>query len=56
VRFIHNVTEPVLDPIRRKFPVNFGGIDISPIIVILGVVFLQNFVVNSLIRLSLTLM
>ncbi len=56
VRFIHNVTEPVLDPIRRKLPVDFGGIDISPIIVILGVVFLQNFVVNSLMRLSLTLM
>ena len=56
VRFIHNVTEPVLNPIRTKFPVNFGGIDISPIIVILGVIFLQNFVVNSLMRLSLTLM
>jgi len=56
VRFIHNVTEPVLEPVRRKLPVYFGGIDISPIIVILGVVFLQNFVVNSLLRLSISLM
>jgi YggT family protein len=56
VRFIHNVTEPVLSPIRTKLPINFGGIDISPIIVILVVVFLQNFVVNSLLRLSLTFM
>jgi len=56
VRFIHNVTEPILDPIRTRFPVGFGGIDISPIIVILGVVFLQNFVVNSLLRLSMSLM
>ena len=56
VRFIHNVTEPVLYRIRSKLPVNFGGIDFSPIIVILGVIFLQNFVVNSLVRLSATFM
>jgi YggT family protein len=52
VRFIHNVTEPVLYPIRTKLPVNFGGIDLSPIIVILGIVFLQTFLVSSLMRLS----
>ena len=56
VRFIHNVTEPVLYRIRSKLPVNFGGIDFSPIIVILGVIFLQNFVVNSLVRLSANFM
>jgi YggT family protein len=56
VRFIHNVTEPVLHRIRTKIPVNFGGIDFSPILVILAVVFLQNFVVNSLIRLSASFM
>jgi YggT family protein len=55
VRFIHNVTEPILDPIRTRLPVGFGGIDVSPIIVILGIVFLQNFVVNSLLRLSMSL-
>ena len=27
VRFIHKVTEPVLYQIRRRIPVNFGGID-----------------------------
>ena len=56
VRFIHNVTEPVLYRIRAKIPVNFGGIDFSPIIVILGVIFLQHFVVNSLYELSHTFM
>jgi YggT family protein len=56
VRFIHNVTEPVLYRIRSKIPVNVGGIDFSPIIVILGVVFLQNFVVKSLVRLSANFM
>jgi YggT family protein len=56
VRFIHNITEPVLYRIRTKIPVDFGGIDFSPIIVILGIIFLQNFVISSLLRLSATLM
>ncbi|MGA8181750.1 MAG: YggT family protein [Desulfobacterales bacterium] len=56
VRFINSVTEPVLYRIRSKLPVSFGGIDFSPIIVILGIIFLQNFVVNSLLRLSLSFM
>jgi len=51
VRFIHNITEPVLSPIRRRMPM-FGGVDLSPIIVILAVVFLQNFIVDSLLRIS----
>ena len=56
VRFIHNATEPVLYRIRTRIPVDFGGIDFSPIIVILCVVFLENFVVNSLFELSKTFM
>ena len=38
--FLHNVTEPVLRPIRNIMP-NFGGLDISPIIVILIIMFIQ---------------
>jgi YggT family protein len=56
VRFIHNVTEPVLYRIRTKLPLDFGGIDFSPIIVILGIIFLQNFVVSSLFRMSASFM
>ena len=48
VRFIHKVTEPVMYQIRRRIPVNFGGIDFSPIIVFLAIIFLQRFVVHSL--------
>ena len=48
VRFIHNVTEPVLYRIRMFIPVSFRGIDFSPIIVILGIIFLKEFVVNIL--------
>ena len=48
VRFIHNVTEPVLYQIRKRIPSMYGGIDFSPIIVILIIIFLRIFVVNSL--------
>jgi YggT family protein len=56
VRFIHNVTEPVLYQVRKKIPINFGGIDFSPIIVILVIYFLRDFVVNSLVRFSESLL
>ena len=48
VRFIHNVTEPVLIQIRKRIPMMYGGIDFSPIVVILIIIFLRIFVVNSL--------
>jgi YggT family protein len=40
--FLHNITEPVLAPIRRIMP-NLGGIDISPIIVLLIIFFIRSF-------------
>ena len=55
VRFIHKVTEPVLYQIRRRIPVSFGGIDFSPIIVFLAIIFLQRFAVQSLYELAQTL-
>ena len=55
VRFIHNITEPVLYQIRKRIPLNFGGMDFSPILVLLAVIFLQRFVVQSLYELALTL-
>ena len=56
VRFIHNATEPLLSRIRRALPLNLGGIDISPIIVMMAVIFLQKFLVGSLLGLSRTMM
>ena len=55
VRFIHNITEPVLYQIRKRVPLTFGGIDFSPIIVLLAVIFLQRFAVASLIELAQSL-
>ena len=41
VRFIHNVTEPVLYRIRRALPVTYAGIDFSPIVVFFAIMFLK---------------
>ncbi len=34
------LTEPVLAPIRRRMP-NLGAVDISPIVLLLGIIFIQ---------------
>ena len=41
--FLYRVTEPALRPIRNVMP-NLGGIDISPIILILGLMFLERLI------------
>ena len=48
VRFLYSITDPVLLAIRRRLPLAFGGIDFSPILVILAIIFLQRFLVASL--------
>lgn len=49
VRFLYNITEPVLYRVRRTVPFAFaGGLDFSPLIVLLGLYFLQAFLVRSL--------
>lgn len=56
VRFINNVTEPLLYHIRRRLPVVFGGIDFSPVIVILIIMFTREFLINSLHRIAQSLL
>jgi len=48
VQFLHRVTEPVLAPIRRRLPTGRWGIDFSPLVAILAVMFVQQFLVASL--------
>ena len=48
VRFLHAVTQPMLKPIRRFIPPLGGRVDISPIVLILVIVFLQAFLVGSM--------
>ncbi len=49
VRFLRNVTEPVFYQIRRRLPfVVVGGLDLSPLVVVLAIAVLQNVLVGSL--------
>ena len=48
VRFLHRATEPVLSWVRRRLPTTFGGIDLTPMVVILVIFFLRSFLVRSL--------
>jgi YggT family protein len=41
--FLYRITEPVLAPIRRMLP-NLGGLDISPIVLILLIMFIQRII------------
>lgn len=52
VRFLYNVTEPVLGWVRSRVPVIFGGLDLSPLLVLLGIIFLQRFLVATLFDLA----
>jgi YggT family protein len=53
VRFLYNVTEPVLEFFRRRFPLVYGGLDLAPLVILLIIVFLQRFVVTTLFELAI---
>lgn len=46
------VTEPVLRPIRNALP-DFGGIDFSPLVLLLGLFFIQSVVLPNIVKLFL---
>jgi YggT family protein len=46
--FLYRITEPALRPIRRVVPL-VGGIDISPVVLILLLIFVQNLIVEYLV-------
>ena len=49
--FLYRVTEPVLRPIRNLLP-NLGGVDISPIILILLLLFVQKLVTDIYVQVA----
>jgi YggT family protein len=54
VSFLYRVTEPVLYRVRTVLP-DLGGIDLSPLIVLLAIQFLQRFAVTSVVELAWSL-
>ena len=54
VQFLYRVTEPILTPIRRILPA-MGGFDFSPIVALIGIMFIRSFVVQTLIEFGMRL-
>ena len=53
VQLLYKVTEPILEPVRRLLPFSFRfGLDISPLIVLAALYFLQMFLIPTLLELS----
>lgn len=52
VQFLYRATEPVMAAVRRWLPLRGLGIDLSPMIVIAAIIFLQVFLLKSLLDLA----
>ena len=48
VRFLDQISDAVCDPLRRLLPTVIGGLDLAPLVAILIIMFLRQFVVGSL--------
>lgn len=55
VSFLTRVTEPILEPFRRMIPAFRTGIDLSPLLVMIAIVFIRLFLIQSLRDLAVTL-
>ncbi|NWF76735.1 MAG: YggT family protein [Nitrospirae bacterium] len=49
VKFLRSITEPVLRLVRRRLGISMG-IDFSPMVIILIILFIKYFLINSLIE------
>ena len=54
-QFLIRITEPVLGYIRRFLPMRAGMMDLSPIVALLAIIFLQTFLVQSLYGIAMSL-
>jgi YggT family protein len=55
VRMLYRITEPVMAPVRRWIPWKGLGIDLSPVIILFAILFLQSFLVPSLMQFAYSL-
>jgi YggT family protein len=52
VKFLYNITEPLMYRVRRILPLQFGGIDLTPMVIIIAIIFLRSFIVPTLHQLA----
>lgn len=50
ISMISRISEFILDPIRRKMPISMGMFDISPIVLILFLTFIENVINRILLK------
>ncbi len=55
VRFLYSATEPLMYRVRRTLPVVVGGMDLSPLLILIGIYFLQWFLVQSLLDMAIAM-
>ena len=46
VRFFYILSEPLFDLVRKNIPTSFGGIDVSPLVIIIALQFLDFMILN----------
>ncbi|WP_028574499.1 YggT family protein [Desulfonatronovibrio hydrogenovorans] len=53
VRILRNLTEPVFYRVRTWIPfTNLGGIDLSPVVVLIGIQFIRMFIIQTLYQMA----
>ena len=53
VRFLYQATDPVLDRLRRFLPLQFGGVDLTPVALLLALYVVKDLLLNLIARLAL---
>ncbi|MBK8901465.1 MAG: YggT family protein [Anaerolineaceae bacterium] len=51
LRFVFQATEPIMEPVRRVLP-NMGGLDFSPIVVLIGLDIVRGLLIQLLLGLA----
>ena len=52
MQFLHAATAPVLYEVRRRIPILYGSMDLSPLVAILGIYLIQYVLVASLLTVA----
>jgi len=52
VRFLHSATDPVLYRLQKVLPLQFGGFDFSPIVLLIGLSLLRRILISLLVQLA----
>ena len=52
VRFLHRATDPVFDRLRRLLPLEFGGIDLTPVALLLALYVVKDLLLSLIVQLA----